>query len=89
VEFHAQSLTTQMALKPDNYEARWRRSDLWLVSPRKTEDVVVYKNVEFSGVFAHLSDLFLEPQKFLQLFNPWASPGYGVAPGLLLWSFGF
>ena len=93
LEFHAQGLTTQMTLRPDKYEARWRRSDLWLVPARKTEDVVVYKNVEFSGVFAHLTDLFHEPQKFLQLFNPWAPPGYGVVlttrTGIVLWSFGF
>ena len=93
LEFNGQGFTTQMTLRPGNYEARLRRSDLWLVPPRKMEDVVVYKNVEFSGVFAHLTDLFIEPQKFLQLFNPFAPPGYGVAlttrSGFLLWSFGF
>jgi len=93
LEFNAQGWTTQMTLRPDTYEARWRKSDLWLVPTRKTEGVVVYKNVEFSGVFAHLTDLFIEPQKFIQLFNPWAPPGYVVAittrNGLLLWSFGF
>jgi hypothetical protein len=93
LEFNGQGFTTQMTLRPGNYEARLRRSDLWLVPPRKMEDVVVYKNVEFSGVFAHLTDLFIEPQKFLQLFNPFAPPGYGVAlttrTGFLLWSFGF
>jgi hypothetical protein len=93
LEFNGHGLTTQMTLRPGNYEARLRRSDLWLVPPRKMDDVVVYKNVEFSGVFAHLTDLFIEPQKFLQLFNPFAPPGYGVAltprTGFLLWSFGF
>jgi len=93
LQFPGQGLAMQMTLRPDNYEARWRRRDLWLVPPRKMEDVVVYKNIEFSGVFVHLTDLFLEPQKFLQLFNPFAPPGYGVAittgKGFVLLSLGF
>jgi hypothetical protein len=93
LNLNAQGYATKLTLEPNSYEPRWRKADLLSAPIKKTDEVVIYKNVEFSGVLVHLTDLFREPRNFLQLFNPFAPPGYGVSitahNGFVLLSFGF